>query len=169
MLRIFSNAILVFAAWLCAASVQAQTPQRIGFVNAERLFAEAQAAVAAQVKLQKEFSGRESQLNQEGKSLEQAVAQLKEQKKQLPEKQRLETERQLMQRDAAFREKRRAFQLDLHNRKNEEMQRFVTVVNAVIAQVAKQEKYDIIIQEAAYIHPRIDITDKVLKLLNSKK
>lgn len=164
--------LLVVFAVLCCTVAQAQTPtsaQRIGFVNAERLFAEAQAARVAQAKLQKEFAGRERQLNQEGKALEQAIAEFQKQAQQLSEKKRHERQRQLMQRDAAFREKRRAFQLDLHNRKNEEMQRFVTQANAVVAQVAKQEKYDIVIQEAAYIHPRIDITEKVLQLLNANK
>lgn len=162
--------ILLGAAVLVGSlSVQAQQTTRIGFVNTERLFAEADAAVAAQSKLRKEFAGRERLLIQEGKALEQAIKQFKKQADTLSDTKRLETERQLMQRDAAFREKTRIFQLDLSNRKNEEMQGFVSKANTVVEQVAKKEKYDVVIQEAAYIHPRIDITDKVLKILNSKK
>lgn len=161
--------VLGLAALLGSVLVQAQPATRIGFVNIDRLFAQADAAVAAQAKLKKEFAGREQVLTQEGKALEQAVAQFKQQASTLPEKKRLATERQLMQRDAAFREKRRIFQLDLSNRKNEEMQLFYSKLNAVIAQVAKQENYDGVLYEAAYINPRIDITDKVLHLLNGKK
>jgi outer membrane protein len=38
--------------------------------------------------------------------------------------------------------------------------------NKVVKQVAEAEKYDVILQEAVYINPKHDITDKVLKALN---
>ena len=40
--------------------------------------------------------------------------------------------------------------------------------NKVIQQIAEAEKYDLILQEAVYRSPRIDITDKVLKALADK-
>jgi outer membrane protein len=39
----------------------------------------------------------------------------------------------------------------------------------VIKQVAEAEKYDLVLQEAVYIHPKHDITDKVLKVINAAK
>ena len=39
----------------------------------------------------------------------------------------------------------------------------------IIRQIAEQEKFDLIVQEAVYFSPRIDITDKVLRALNSGK
>ena len=74
-----------------------------------------------------------------------------------------------MAQDADFQRKRQEFQEDLNNRKNDELQRFIQKANRVIEQTAKQEKYDVIIQEAAYINNRIDITDKVLRTLNAEK
>ena len=41
--------------------------------------------------------------------------------------------------------------------------------NRVIKQVAESEKYDLIVQEAVYRSPRIDITEKVLKALAAEK
>ncbi|HTM61709.1 MAG TPA: OmpH family outer membrane protein, partial [Burkholderiales bacterium] len=41
--------------------------------------------------------------------------------------------------------------------------------NRVIRQIAEQEKYDIIFQDAVYASPRIDLTDKVIKSLDSGK
>jgi outer membrane protein len=38
----------------------------------------------------------------------------------------------------------------------------------VIRSIAEQRKYDLIVQEAVYVNPRIDITDEVLKSLNSQ-
>jgi outer membrane protein len=41
--------------------------------------------------------------------------------------------------------------------------------NRVIKQVAESEKFDLVIQEAVYINPKHDITDKVLKVINTGK
>ncbi len=41
--------------------------------------------------------------------------------------------------------------------------------NRVIKQVAESEKYDLIMQEAVYVNPKLDITDKVLSGLNNAK
>ncbi|HEY6772391.1 MAG TPA: OmpH family outer membrane protein, partial [Oxalicibacterium sp.] len=54
---------------------------------------------------------------------------------------------------------------DLNQRRNEETAAAIDRTNKVIKQIAEAEKYDIILQEAAYVSPRIDITDKVLKAL----
>jgi len=40
--------------------------------------------------------------------------------------------------------------------------------NRAIRQIAEQEKYDIIFQDAVYANPRIDLTDKVIKALDGK-
>ena len=52
-------------------------------------------------------------------------------------------------------------------RKNEELQSVLDRANRVVKQVAEQEKYDLILQEAVYINPKHDITDKVIKALNA--
>jgi outer membrane protein len=40
-------------------------------------------------------------------------------------------------------------------------------INKVVKQLAEQEKYDIIVDQAVYISPKHDITDKVIKALNA--
>lgn len=85
----------------------------------------------------------------------------------MSEEQRAAKQQQLMTQDADFQRKRQEFQEDLNNRRNDELQRFIQKANLAIEQTARQEKYDVIIQEAAYINSRIDITDKVLRVLNA--
>ena len=41
--------------------------------------------------------------------------------------------------------------------------------NAVLKQIAEQRKIDVIVQEAAFVSPKSDITDDVIKALNSQK
>jgi outer membrane protein len=74
-----------------------------------------------------------------------------------------------MDQDRDFQRKRREFQEDLNARKNEELQQVFERANRVVRQLAEAEKYDLIIQEAVYVSPKHDITDKVIRSLNSAK
>ena len=85
----------------------------------------------------------------------------------LAESQRSTRQRQLVDQDRDFQRKRREFQEDLNARKNEELGQVLERANKVVKQVAEAEKYDVILQEAVYINPKHDITDKVLKALNA--
>ena len=86
----------------------------------------------------------------------------------LSESERAKRQRELSDLDKDFQRKQREFREDLNQRRNEEMAIVVERANKVIKQIAEAEKYDIVFQEAVYVSPRIDITDKVLKRLNNK-
>jgi len=85
----------------------------------------------------------------------------------LSEQQRGQRQKALIDQDREFQRKRREFQEDLNARKNEELQQVLERANRVVRQVAEQEKYDLILQEAVYVNPKHDITDKVIKALNA--
>jgi len=142
---------------------------RIGFVNTDRVFREANLAKAAQVKLEQEFSKREKEIQGIGSQLKAASEKFEREAPTLPESQRVVRQRQLVEQDRDFQRKQREFQEDLNLRKNEELQQVLERANRIIKQVAEAEKYDLIIQEAVYIHPKHDITDKVLSGLNSAR
>lgn len=142
---------------------------RIGFVNTDRVFREANMAKTAQVKLEQEFAKREKELQATGTQLKTASEKFEREAPTLPESQRVARQRQLVEQDREFQRKQREFQEDLNLRKNEELQQVIEKANRVIRQVAEAEKYDLIIQEAVYINPKHDITDKVLSGLNNAK
>jgi len=161
---------LMFAAAGLFAHAQAQADEfRIGFVNTDRIFREANTAKVAQAKLELEFSRREKELNEIGTSLKAASDKFDREAPTLPESQRVQRQKQLIDTDRDFQRKRREFQEDLNARKNEELQQVLDRANRVVKQVAEQEKYDVILQEAVYINPKHDITDKVIKALNAAK
>jgi outer membrane protein len=87
----------------------------------------------------------------------------------LSEAQRVARQRQLSEQDRDFQRKRREFQEDLNARKNEEFQLVLERANRVVRQVAEAEKYDLVLQEAVYINPKHDITEKVIKAINGTK
>ena len=149
-----------------AAPAQAQE-FKAGFVNTDRIFREATTAKAAQAKLEQEFSRREKELVDMGNTLKTASDKFEREAPTMAESQRTARQRQLVDQDRDFQRKRREFQEDLSARKNEELAQVLERANKVVKQVAEAEKYDVILQEAVYINPKHDITDKVIKALNA--
>jgi outer membrane protein len=142
---------------------------KLGFVNTERVFREAATAKQAQAKLEQEFARREKDLIDIGNTLKTASEKFEREAPTLSESQRTARQKQLVEQDREFQRKRREFQEDLNARKNEEQQIVVERANRAVKQVAESEKYDVIFQEAVYINPKHDITDKVIKALNAGK
>ncbi len=157
---------ILLGSLLVWAPVQAQE-FRIGFVSTDRIFKEAGTAKAAQAKLEQEFSKREKELVEQGAALKTMADKFEREALTLPEGQRASRQKQLVDQDRDFQRKRREFQEDLNARKNEELQQVLERANKVVKQVAEAEKYDLILQEAVYVNPKHDITDKVIKVLNS--
>ena len=153
---------------LAAVAAHAQD-FKVGFVSTDRIFRESAAAKAAQTKLEQEFSRREKEVQGMATQLKTASEKFEREAPTLPEAQRVTRQRQLIEQDREFQRKQREFQEDLNLRKNEELQIVVDRANRVIKQVAETEKYDFVIQEAVYINPKHDITDKVLSGLNGSK
>jgi outer membrane protein len=168
-MRHFPRSFAVLLAAACMTVTAAAQDFRIGFVNTERILREANMAKASQTKLEQEFSRREKELQGVAAQFKSASEKLERDGPTLPEAQRVIRQRQLVDQDRDFQRKQREFQEDVTMRKNEELQQVLDKANRVIKQVAEAEKYDLILQEAVYINPKHDITDKVLNGLNSAK
>ena len=158
--------MVLAAAMSFGAAAQAQE-FKAGFVNTDRIFREANAAKAAQSKLEAEFSKREKELVDVGNKLKADGEKFEREAPTMSESQRVTRQRQLVDQDREFQRKRREFQEDLGARKSEELAQVLERANKVVKQVAEQEKYDVVLQEAVYINPKFDITEKVLKALNA--
>jgi outer membrane protein len=152
---------------LAAAGAGAQE-LKIGYVNSDRVLRDATPAKAAQAKLESEFSKREKDLADLANRLKATGDKLEKDAPTLSEAERTRRQRDLVEQDREFQRKRREFQEDLNQRKNEELAAVVERANKVIKQIFETEKYDLIIQEAVFAGPRLDITDKVIKALNAQ-
>ncbi len=158
------SAAVVFG--LSLSAVQAQEV-RLGFVSTDRVLKEASTAKAAQTKLEQEFSKREKELVDQGANIKSMADKFEREAPTLPETQRQARQKQLLEQDRDFQRKRREFQEDLNARKNEELQLVIQRANKVIKEIAVAEKYDFVFQDAVYVNPKHDITDKVIKALNA--
>jgi len=162
-----AGALLIPAFMVAGMPAHAQETFRIGFVNPDRVLREALPAKAAQAKLEAEFLKRDKDLTAQGEALKAASEKFEREAPTLTEQQRIARQRALVEQDRDFQRRRREFQEDLNARKNEELQQVYERANRVVKQVAEAEKYDAILQEAIYINPKHDITEKVIKALNA--
>lgn len=139
---------------------------RVGVVNTERLLAESNMARASQTKLEQEFSARQKALEAQGQKLQGMLEAYQKDLPTLSASQKEQRERLIQQEDQKFGALRDDFQRALNQRRNEELQALLDKANAAVKQVATNEKFDLIITEAAFVKPELDITDKVLSILN---
>ena len=158
------------AAMLCASATGLQAQDlKIGYVNSERVMREANLAKLAQAKLETEFSKREKELKDLETKLRGAAEKLEKDSPTLSENERGRRQRDLVEADRDLQRKRREFQEDLAQRKNEELGMLVDRANRVIKQIFDAEKYDLILQDAVHASARVDITKKVIDALNAQK
>jgi outer membrane protein len=151
---------------MCAAQVQAQEFARIGFVDNERIMREANPARQAVTRMEQEFAARGKELEQMGARLKATSEKFDRDAPTMSDADRSRRQAELVELDRTFQRRQREFREDAAQRSNEERTLFLSKANRVIKQIADAEKFDIIFQEAVYFNPRIDITDKVLKVLN---
>ena len=162
-----SHKLLLVALLATTATLSAAQEFKVGIVNLDRIFREANSAKTAQAKLEQEFNKREKDINDSGATLKTAADKFEREAPTMAESQRVTRQKQLAEQERDFQRKRREFQEDLTTRKNEELQQVIERANRIVKSLAEAEKYDLIVQEAVYVNPKHDITDKVLKSLNA--
>ena len=165
------NSFLTAAAALCLAAMPgpAAAQSKIGFVNTERILRDAIPAQRAQKKIEAEFAKRDQEMQKIAEQLKRMQDELDKEGVTMSEAQRRNREREFGDLNRDFQRKQREFREDLNQRRNEELAQVIEQANRVIRQLAEQEKYDIIFQDAVFANPRIDITDRVIKALEGSK
>ncbi|EON18846.1 outer membrane chaperone Skp [Cupriavidus sp. GA3-3] len=152
---------------LCATAPAQAQPARIAAVNSERLLRDSQPAKRAQNKLAQEFDKRDRELQGMARKNRALAAQLDTDAGALSDAEWQRRQHEVAEMDRELQRKQQAFREDLQRRHNEELARLAKRANRVIRQLAEQRGYDLVIQEAVYVNPRIDITEDVMKALNA--
>ena len=159
------RSLLGAAALVLLVGVAHAAELRVAFIDAERINRESAPAEAATKRLEKEFAPRAQELQRREAQVKALAAQLEKDAMTMSETDRRTREQELSRQSLDFQRLQRSYSEDLNLRRNQELQGLFERANRVIKQIAEQEKYDLIIQEAVYRSPRIDITDRVLKAL----
>ena len=142
---------------------------KIGFIDAERINRESAPAERASKALEKEFAPRAQELQRRETQIKTLQSQLEREAVTMSESDRRAKEQELARTSLEVQRMQREFREDLNLRRNQELSTLFERANRVIRQIAESEKFDLIVQEAVYRSPRIDITDRVLKALAESK
>ena len=162
-------ALVAAAAVLAPATgAMAQTQAKIGFVNVSRLLAEAPQAQAASAALESEFAGRRRDLENQQKDLKSREEKLQKDGAVMAENERRTAEKALRDGQREFARKQNEFLEDLNVRRNEALGQLQRAVVQEIQAYAKTAGFDIVVADALYASPALDITAQVLAALQSR-
>jgi outer membrane protein len=170
--RWLASAVLAVAAVGSVGVAHAQATaggSRVGFVSVDRIIRDSASAKAVVAKIEAEFKKREAELQQLATRLRTQSEQYDKDAAVLSESERIRRQRELSNLDNDFQRKRMEFQEDLGRRRNEDMGRVFERADQIIKQIAEKQGFDLVIQEAVTVNPRVDITDQVIKSLDSSR
>jgi len=165
MVRALLSTFFICSILFLGASPSFSEGVKIGFVSTDRVFKESAPAIESQKSLQKEFAEREEVIRKTADSAKSLQAKLEKEALTMSEADRQAGEAELGKLSIDLQRLQREFREELNLRKNQEMKIVLEMANKVIFKIAEKEKYDLILQEAVYRSPRVDITDKVIEAL----
>lgn len=139
---------------------------KVGVVDTERVLRESAPAAKAEKRIEKEFSGRDQEIKKLLKQSKDLQTMLEKEAGSLTDADHRNKERELTAMNVNLQRMQREFREDLNLRKNEELAIVLEQANKAVQVIAETERYDLILQEAVYRNPKIDITDKVIKYLS---
>ena len=163
LLRILGFSLLIL---LPSLGKSQETSAKIAFVSLERILNESKIAKEAQSKMQTEFGVREKEVRDGIAKIKTEAAQLDKDAAILPEGDRIRKQRELADHDRELQRKQRELIEDSQRRGAEERAKIFEKANQVLKTIVEQKKLDLVVQDAAYVNPRIDITNDVLAALN---
>lgn len=138
----------------------------IGYVNTEHVLRESASAQRAAKKLEKEFAAREQEIQRKIKQIREQQQALEKEGLTLSDTERSKRQRDLAALNREIENEKRSFREDLGQRRNEELGVFQERARKIILEIAEKEKFDLIVENAVYAGPRVDITPRVVKALD---
>ena len=162
-------AMLAALALVFGATTADAADLKIGFIDAERINRESAPAERASKQLEKEFAPRQQELERRANQIKALQVQLEKEAVTMSETDRRAKEQEVARVNLDYQRLQREYREDLNLRRSQELSALFERANRVIKQIAEAEKFDLILQEAVYRSPRIDITEKVLKALAESK
>lgn len=171
-MKLTHKLLIAGALALPLALTQAQAADvKIGFVSIAKILNSAPQAEAASKRLEQEFAPRKKGLDEAQKSLRKIEEKLAKDGAVMSESQRRNMENDFRNQARELKRSGDEFREDFNLRRNEELGKFQKQVLDVINNVAKEEGFDLVVNDSAtlYASPQVDVTDKVLKRLTSSK
>jgi len=160
----------VLAAGLALGVASAAAAElKVGYVQVDKILQEAPQTSESGKKLEREFNPRTQELDRMQKQIKEQESALDKDALTMTETDRRNRERDVQNLKIEFQRKQRELREDINLRKNEELSALQDRINKAVTSVAETEGYDMVIYSGvAYASKKVDITDKVLKILGKK-
>ena len=157
---------LIFACLLAlAATLSAAQEVRIGFIDTRRIETESVPFQRALEAMKKEFAPREQQLLEMQKQINADKDRFEKERDKLPPDQLQNRANALQNAMRKSDQMTLALSEDIERRRREILGKLFSEATAAVKAVAEAGKFDIVLQQATYVRPSVDITDQVLKEL----
>lgn len=156
--------------FLLQASALYAEDYKIGAVNVIRIFEQSPQAERMRGQLEKEFAPRDRELISSQKSLKEMEDRLQTDAAIMSESERSRLERDIINKRRDLKRSQDEFREDFTFRRNEEYAKIQKEIVTAINEVAKANKYDIVLNEGAaiFVSPKVDISKAVIEHLKSK-
>jgi len=141
---------------------------RIGVMHVERILRQSKPARAAQARIEQEFKARDTDIARKEQDVRAASAQFAKERATLSTEQVASRERELDLQTREAQRLRQQFAEDLRARQFEELDKLKERLDKVLTQYAKDNHFDLILQDALFVGRTVDITDDVIKALETK-
>jgi len=167
----YLRSIPLLALGLCGLMVSqpASAEIKIGYVDFQKLMAEAPQVKSAMQALQNEFGPRQRELVAMQNDLKARDDKLAKEGAIMAEADRAKAEKQLRDQQREFSRKGGEFQDDLSTRKNEELGKVQRYLLEEIRTYSSAQGFDLVLGEGVFYNkPQLDITAQVLEVLKSK-
>ena len=143
---------------------------KIGYVVVEKILKEAPQTAASNKKLEKEFKSRTDGLQKKVKSIQKQEKDFNKNSVTMSATDRQKAQKKIQNSKIEIQRIERELREDIDIRRREEIGKLQQKINEAIEEMAKTDKYDLILyQGVAYASKEIDITDKLIKVLSKTK
>jgi outer membrane protein len=171
MKRVLSFALAAAAAAAFSAAPAAAQTLKIGYLNSQRVLAEAPAAQAAQRTLEGEMTRYRAQVDSMGTALQTAQAELQRQSATLTEAARTQRQTELQQRFTTYQQRVNEIEQTAQRRQAELVDPVMKAINDVVEAVRREGNWSIIIDSATGVmvaaDPALDLTQTVIDRLKA--
>ena len=162
-LKRISTAVLITAVLLPAVSAQSVT--RIGFVDPVRLIEQAPQGAKALESLEDEFRTREEELKNLHDRVQTMEADLEKNILVMDATDAQTRQREIENLKRRLARSQQEAREDYNLRRNEELAKLQTLVRQVIVDLARDQGFDLVVEQAVYVSDTVDITEQVLEVL----
>jgi len=153
--------ILLFA----SANVMAASAPKIAYVSVEKILTEAPQVQAVNDSMLERFGGRKTELQEMEKEINEMQENYKRNELVMTEDKLNELKNSVIAKIQEFKQKEAVLQQEVATVRNQELAVLQQSVRSIIEDIAKAEKYDLILtsEGVAYANEKLDISNKVLE------